>query len=102
MVWLPFSISVHDPTQVTKTFCAKRAKVLCECACMHASSHAAIILMGAERDPETRTFHCVNTNDHSRGEKESEEGGLQRTPGVTVQTSEEYTEMHQISSPSSL
>lgn len=102
MVWYHFSIFDHDPT-VTKTFCVTGPKYFVSVhSCMHASSHAAIILMGAERDPETRTFHCVNTNDHSRGERERERGGLQRTPGVTVQTSEEYAEMHQISSPCSL
>lgn len=62
------------PNSSDQNICVKGAKVLCECACMHASSHAAIILMGAEWDPETRTFLCVNTNDHSRGEKESKGG----------------------------
>lgn len=51
---------------------------------MRAYIHAAIILWGAEQDPETRAFLSANTG-LERGR------GFQRTPGVTVQISEEYS-----------
>lgn len=73
------SMTQHKWPKHSHTHTAKGPKVLCVCACMHARNHAAIILMGAERDPETRTFHCVNTNDHSHGEKE---GGFKELQGL--------------------
>lgn len=71
-------------TRVTKTYERVGGGVHCVCACMRAYIHAAIILWGAEQDPETGAFLSANTG-LERGR------GSQRTPGVTVQISEEYS-----------
>jgi len=64
---------VHIPNLSDQNSLGERGNVHCVCACMHACIHAAaIILPGAELDPETRTFHGEDT----------EQGGFKQLKGL--------------------
>ena len=58
---------------------------MCMHACIHACVQAAIILLGAEQDPETSTFHSV---DRAMGERERRRrggGGFKELQGCKSQ-----------------
>lgn len=69
----PVPSPVHVPNWIDRNSLGERGKVHCVRACMHACIHAANILLGAERDPETSTFRSV---DRAMGERERWGGGF--------------------------